>query len=205
MSEVVRRLCVVGMMVLLLLIVRRMVGLRLEFRDRHAKPLVGLTAIHHDMLALVCLTIHIVKRCDRSSLVEGRGSGGGGGVGVEFQSTRRGIGPVSNDVSLMRILLCLSLEVELPGPRLLEPVGTICHLMWQTRPCVVSLMENLLVGRCQVELSRGGERSRGSEAVSSLLPHRDLTRSLIKPRLKVCSAKGIRLKRYLRAEIGRKC
>jgi hypothetical protein len=49
-------------------------------------------------------------------------------------------------VSLVRVLLRLSLEVELPGPRLLEPVGTICHLTWQTRPCVVSLVENWLVG-----------------------------------------------------------
>lgn len=145
-GEVVCGLCVMGMM-MWLLGVMRVVGLRLEFRDLHAKALVGLTAIHHDMLTLVRLTVHIAERCDSSSLVEGRGSGGGGGVGVEFQSTRRGIGPVPNDVSLMRILLCLSLEVELPGPRLLEPVGTICHLTWQTRPCVVSLMENLLVGR----------------------------------------------------------
>ena len=30
----------------------------------------------------------------------------------------------------------LRLEVKLPGPRLLEPVGTICHLPWQTRPKV---------------------------------------------------------------------
>lgn len=146
MSESVRRLCMVIVMVWLLGVVR-VVGLRLEFRDLHAKALVGLTAIHHDMLTLVCLSVHIVERCDSSSLVECRGPRGGRGVRVEFQSTSRGIGPVSNDVSLMRVLLCLSLEVKLPGPRLLEPVGTICHLTWQTRPCVVSLMENLLVGR----------------------------------------------------------
>ena len=146
MSEIVSRLCVMSVMVRLLGVMR-VVGLRLELRDLHAKPLVGLTAIHHDMLTLVGLAVHIVERSNSSSLVQGRRSGGRGGVGVEFQSTRRGIGPVSNNVSLMRVLLCLSLEVELPGPRLLEPVGTICHLTWQTRPCVVSLVENLLVGR----------------------------------------------------------
>lgn len=31
------------------------------------------------------------------------------------------------------------LKEELPGPRLLEPVGTICHLTWQTRPRLVAL------------------------------------------------------------------
>ena len=35
-----------------------MVGLRLEFGDLHAETLVGLAAIHHDMLALVGLTVH---------------------------------------------------------------------------------------------------------------------------------------------------
>ena len=40
----------------------------------------------------------------------------------------------------MRVwLLWLCLEVELPGPRLLEPVGTICHLTGQTRPWLISL------------------------------------------------------------------
>jgi hypothetical protein len=145
MSEIVSGLCVMGV-VMWLLSVMRVVGLRLEFRDLHAKPLVGLTAIHHDMLTLVGLAVHIVERGNSSRLVQGWRSGGRGCVGVEFQSTRWGIGTVSNDVSLMRVLLCLSLEVELPGPRLLEPVGTICHLTWQTRPCFVSLVENLLVG-----------------------------------------------------------
>lgn len=143
-GEVMSGLCVVGMMVRLLCVMG-VVGLRLELRDLHAKPLVGLTAIHHDMLTLVSLAIH-VERTKSSSWIQGRGTGGGGGVGVEFQSPRRRVGPVSNDVSLVRVLLRLSLEVELPGPRLLEPVGTICHLTWQTRPCVVSLVENRLVG-----------------------------------------------------------
>jgi len=35
-----------------------MVGLCLEFGDLHAETLVGLAAIHHDMLALVSLAIH---------------------------------------------------------------------------------------------------------------------------------------------------
>lgn len=39
---------------------------------------------------------------------------------------------------MLWILLRRGLEVELPGPRLLEPVGTICHLTWQTRPRLVS-------------------------------------------------------------------
>lgn len=33
-------------------------------------------------------------------------------------------------------MLLLRLKVELPGPRLLEPVGTICHLTRQTEPWV---------------------------------------------------------------------
>lgn len=58
---------------------------------------------------------------------------------VEFQSPR-GVGPVVNGVSLVRVLLRLRLEEERPGPRLLEPVGTICHLTGQTRPWLVSLV-----------------------------------------------------------------
>lgn len=68
MSEVVGGLCVVGMM-MRLLCVMRVVGLRLELRDRHAKPLVGLTAIHHDMLTLVGLAVHVVEGTESSSLV----------------------------------------------------------------------------------------------------------------------------------------
>jgi hypothetical protein len=57
-GEGVCGLCVVGVVVLLL----RMVGvviLRLELGDLHAKPLMALTAIHHDMLSLMALTVHI--------------------------------------------------------------------------------------------------------------------------------------------------
>lgn len=77
---------------------------------------------------------------------------------VEFQSSRR-IGPVLNVVSLVRVLLRLRLEVERPGPRLLEPVGTICHLTGQTRPWLISLAKN-----------RGAEEMRGVEdRIRSLL------------------------------------
>lgn len=65
---------------------------------------------------------------------------------AELQSTRR-IGPVWNGVSLVRVLLRLCLEVELPGPRLLEPVGTICHLTGQTRPWFISLADDRGGGR----------------------------------------------------------
>jgi hypothetical protein len=47
------------------------------------------------------------------------------------------------------------LEVELPGPRLLEPVGTICHLTGQTRPWLISLAEYRGAGE-QLAI-RGGE------------------------------------------------
>jgi len=78
---------------------------------------------------------------------------------VELQSTRR-IGPVWNGVSLVRVLLRLSLEVELPGPRLLEPVGTICHLTGQTRPWFISLVDNRGGGR----VAEGSEwRERGEQ------------------------------------------
>jgi hypothetical protein len=91
---------------------------------------------------------------------------------VEFQSARR-IGPVLKGVSLVRVLLRLRLEVERPGPRLLEPVGTICHLTGQTRPCLIALAKNRGVGKRRQDRSgRGEERSSGSDTVSSLLPHR---------------------------------
>lgn len=66
-GEVMRSWCVVGMVVWLLGVVR-MVVRRLKLGDLHAKPLVGLTAIHHDMLALVALAVH------RERLVYGRRS-----------------------------------------------------------------------------------------------------------------------------------
>lgn len=56
-SEVVCRLSMVGVVVWLLSMVR-MVGLRLKLGDLHAKPLMGLAAIHHDMLSLMALAIH---------------------------------------------------------------------------------------------------------------------------------------------------
>lgn len=55
--EVMRGWGVVSMVVRLLGVVRVVVR-RLKLGDLHAKPLVGLTAIHHDMLALVPLAIH---------------------------------------------------------------------------------------------------------------------------------------------------
>lgn len=56
-SEVMRGWSMVGVVVRLLSMVRMMV-LRLELGDLHAKPLVGLTAIHRDMLSLMALSIH---------------------------------------------------------------------------------------------------------------------------------------------------
>ena len=88
---------------------------------------------------------------------------------VELQTARR-ISPVLNGMSGV---LRLRLEVELPGPRLLEPVGTICHLTGQTRPWLVSRTKNRWAGGKRRRPSRRGEeRSGGSDAVSSLLPHR---------------------------------
>lgn len=40
-------------------------------------------------------------------------------------------------------MLLLRLKVELPGPRLLEPVGTICHLTRQTGPWVTFLQRRV--------------------------------------------------------------
>ena len=51
--------CLVVVSVVMRLLRRmRMVALRLELRDLHAKSLVGLAAIHHDMLPLVGLSVH---------------------------------------------------------------------------------------------------------------------------------------------------
>lgn len=92
-SEVMGGLGMVAVMVRLLGMVWVM-GLRLELGHLHAKSLVALATIHHDMLALVALAVHGESGlwgCSR-----GRGS-----VRVEFQSPRRGIGPVSKEVSLL--------------------------------------------------------------------------------------------------------
>ena len=115
-------LCVV----LLLSMVGVMV-LRLEFRNLHAKPLVGMTAIHQRMLCLVRLVVHS-ERIQRRCLVKGRRARRGGRVVAELELPGGRVGPVSNEVTLVGVLR-LGLEIKLPGPRLLEPVGTICHLM----------------------------------------------------------------------------
>lgn len=60
---------------------------------------------------------------------------------VEFQTTRR-VGSVLKVVSSWRVMLRLRLKEQVPGPRLLEPKGTICHLTGQTRPWLVSLAEH---------------------------------------------------------------
>jgi len=57
MGEGVRGLRVVRVVVWLLGVVG-MMTLRLKLGDLHSKPLMGLTAIHHDMLSLVALAIH---------------------------------------------------------------------------------------------------------------------------------------------------
>lgn len=91
---------------------------------------------------------------------------------VEFQTTRR-IGPVLKMVSSLRELLRLRLKEQMPGPRLLEPKGTICHLTGQTRPWLVSLTEHCGTSKRQRDQGReSGRRGGGSDTVSSLLPHR---------------------------------
>lgn len=57
-SDVMTGLGMVIKVVVLLRGVMRVMGLRLKFRDLHAKALVGLATIHHDMLSLVVL-VHV--------------------------------------------------------------------------------------------------------------------------------------------------
>lgn len=134
----VRSLVVVRMM--LLLSVVWMMVLVLELGHLHAESLVGLPAVHHDMLPLVSLAVHGVW-IETVRLAQRRRSRGRGSIVIELQSSVRRTGSVAKEVSLMCVLLRLRLKEELPGPRLLEPVGTICHLTWQTRP------EMILVAR----------------------------------------------------------
>lgn len=61
-----------------------MVGLRLEFGDLHAEALVGLAAIHHDMLALVSLAIHGGEGIEGGCLRERRRTGRGRSVVAEL-------------------------------------------------------------------------------------------------------------------------
>ena len=61
-----------------------MVGLRLKLGDLHAEALVGLAAIHHDMLALVGLAIHGGERIEGSCLRERRRTGRGRSVVTEL-------------------------------------------------------------------------------------------------------------------------
>lgn len=60
-----------------------MVGLRLKLGDLHAKSLVGLATTHHDMLALVGLTVH-GERIDGGGLRKRRRAGRRGSVGIEL-------------------------------------------------------------------------------------------------------------------------
>ena len=77
-----KRLVVVGVMMGLLGVC--MVALRLKFRDLHAEALVGLAAIHHDVLALVGLAIHGGERIEGSCLRERRRTGRGRSVVAEL-------------------------------------------------------------------------------------------------------------------------
>jgi hypothetical protein len=58
-SEAMLVMRLVGVMVCRLRSMVMRVVLRLELGHLHGKPLMGLTAIHHDMLTLVTLAIHI--------------------------------------------------------------------------------------------------------------------------------------------------
>lgn len=70
-------------------------------------------------------------------------------------------------------MLWLCLKGKRPGPRLLEPVGTICHLTWQTKPWLISLViDRGAGGERESRVGGGDERSKESSTVSSLLPHR---------------------------------
>lgn len=166
-GDMLRRLVMMGVVVWLLRGVW-VVRLRLKLRDLHTKPLVGLATIHDDMLLLMCLTIH-GERIEASCLTKRRRSRRGRGFVVEFQSSSRGACAVADKVTLV----LLRLKEVLPGPRLLEPVGTICHLTWQTRPCVICVKVGFEVNP-NSEYWRDGrgrsrERSRGSNTFSPSL------------------------------------
>lgn len=60
-------------MVLLLLCMMRMMVLMLKFGHLHAKPLVGLPTVQHDMLPLMALVVHGVW-IQSGGLTERRGS-----------------------------------------------------------------------------------------------------------------------------------
>lgn len=115
-------------MMMVLLCMVWMVVLVLELWHRYCKPRLN------GMWPLVPWPVHWVG-------IEGlRGSRRGGRrIGRKFDLPPR-VSSGSKEMSLVGVLnelLRLCLEVELPGPRLLEPVGTICHLTWQTRFCIV--------------------------------------------------------------------
>ena len=168
-ANVLGRLIVVGVVMWLLCGVW-VVVLRLKLH-LHTKPLVSLAAIHDDMLLLVCLAIHC-EGIEGSCRSERGRSRGRRGLVVEFQTWSRGACAVADKVTLVRLL---RLKEVLPGPRLLEPVGTICHLTWQMKPCVICgkggfgaepNSQHRGDGR-----SRGVRRSRGSDTVSPSLQH----------------------------------
>lgn len=113
-------------MMLLLLGVVWMMVLMLKFRQLHLKSSMALTTIHQHMLSLVCLIVHAESG---RRLCEWRGSRRRRGVfGKLYASVRRSV-PVSREMSLMGVKVLLI--VELPGSRLLEPEGCICHLTRQ--------------------------------------------------------------------------
>lgn len=58
-SEAMLVMRLVGMMVCRLLSMVMRVVLCLKLGHLHGKPLMGLTAIHHDMLTLVTLAVHV--------------------------------------------------------------------------------------------------------------------------------------------------
>lgn len=141
----------------------------------------SMTAIHQ---CLVGLVVHCerVKRC---GLVKGRGARRRGCVVVKLYFASWRVGSVTNEVSLVRMLrLCL--EVKLPGPRLLEPVGTICHLTWQTRPRFTlqrrgGRKESVRM-RCWSGCSaRREERRRAQDSISPSLQHGVLSGTTLKP------------------------
>ena len=108
------------------LVVVRMMAVLLIFRHLHTISLMVLAPIHHDMLTLLSIvTVHVegtVRRCcvyrrsrRRRCVVSKRSSAARG---------RRS----AVDVSVV-VLIVLRI-IELPRRRLVEPVRTICHLVW---------------------------------------------------------------------------
>lgn len=119
---------VVRMMMLVILSMLRVVILVLIFRRHaHLHPISLVTLPIHDMLPLMTLVVH-AERMVRWRLGDWRPRRRGCIVIIFDPATVPGR-LISSKVPLMLVVLVVRIVI-LAGPRLLEPVLTICHLIW---------------------------------------------------------------------------